>query len=306
MNETYLNIDLLIPYPNHPFPLYKGKRMDDMIESIREHGIISPIIVRPAEDGKYEILSGHNRVEAAKSLELTEVPAVVKEDLNDDEAALLVTESNLIQRSFADLRHSERAVTLKNHLEALKKSNGKDNKRNSLLDFFEEQGAQVAHRQKSRDKVADKYALSKDTVMRYVRLAKLPKALLKKVDDDKLKFIPAVELSWLSDNELNELEKILESNEVKISLNHAKHLRQESEIAEGTLTLENILSILNKKSSKIVSQKINLSDEIVERLDSYGKYSDKIIANILSIYLDMLERGEVQDVFENGNGTAEE
>ena len=178
MNETKLQIDSLVPYPNHPFSLYEGKRMDDMVESIREHGIISPIIVRPIDENKFEILSGHNRVEAAKRLELIEIPAIVKDALSDDEAALIVTESNLIQRSFADLKHSERAIVLKNHLEAVKKLGGQG-RRNDLLDLLtDESGGQVAHKSKSRDKVAEQYALSEKTVRRYVRLAKLPKKCL--------------------------------------------------------------------------------------------------------------------------------
>jgi ParB family chromosome partitioning protein len=193
MNESKLSIDALLPYPDHPFALYEGKRMDDMIESIREYGVISPIVVRPVAQNKYEILSGHNRVEAAMRAGLTEVPAIVKIDLSDDEAALIVTESNLIQRSFADLKHSERAVVLKNHLEAMKKLDGQG-KRNDLLDFLDDKpGAQVAHKSKSRDRVAEQYSLSKDTVMRYIRLTKLPKEMLYKVDSGKLKFIPAVD-----------------------------------------------------------------------------------------------------------------
>jgi len=91
-DETKLHIESLTPYPNHPFALYEGKHMKDMVESIREHGIISPIIVRLVDDGKYEILSGHNWVEAAKQLGLDEVPVIINEDLSDAEAALIVTD----------------------------------------------------------------------------------------------------------------------------------------------------------------------------------------------------------------------
>jgi ParB family chromosome partitioning protein len=302
MDETKLHIDLLMPYPNHPFALYEGKRMDDMAESIREHGIISPIVVRPIDDGKYEILSGHNRVEASKTIGLTEVPAVVKDDLSDDEAALIVTESNLIQRSFADLRHSERAVILKNHLEAIKKLGGQG-KRNDLLDFLnDEQGGQVAHRPKSRDKVAEQYALSEKTVRRYIRLAKLPKAMLDLVDADRVKFIPAVELSWLSEDELNILVNLLDDDEIKVTLKHAKRLREESEKAGGKLTEDSIMALLNEAPTKRKLRNIFLPDDVSERLAGYGGKAEKVIGAIISLYLDMLERGEVEDVLDGEDG----
>ena len=295
MDTVKLSINLLVPYPDHPFYLYEGKRMEDMIESIKTHGIISPIIVRPIDDGKFEILSGHNRVEAAKAVELTEVPAIIKEGLTDDEAALIVTESNLIQRSFTDLKHSERAFVLKNHLEAIKKQG----KRNDLLAFLDEekQGGQVAHKSKSRDKIAEQYALSEKTVRRYVRLVKLPKNMLHMIDDNKLKFVPAVELSWLSENELDILCSLLENGDVKVSVKGAKRLRDASEKADEKLTAEEILGILNINSERKKSLQVSLDDEVYERFAEYGKLSEQSLVVILDIYLDLLEKGEVENVF---------
>ncbi|MDR2729214.1 MAG: ParB N-terminal domain-containing protein, partial [Chitinispirillales bacterium] len=104
-----LSIDALVPFANHPFKPYEDSRFDDMVRSIKELGVIVPVIVRPKEDGIYEILSGHNRVNAAKQAGLAEVPVIIKENLTEEEASLIVTETNLVQRSFADLSHSERA-----------------------------------------------------------------------------------------------------------------------------------------------------------------------------------------------------
>lgn len=112
-----LEIDSLVPYSNHPFKVYEGERLADMVRSIKEMGVLLPIIVRPLEDDTYEILSGHNRVNAAKLAELSEVPVIIKTGLNDDDAKLIVTETNLIQRSFSDLSHSERAIALKSHMD---------------------------------------------------------------------------------------------------------------------------------------------------------------------------------------------
>jgi ParB family chromosome partitioning protein len=252
--------------------------------------------VRPIAGRRYEILSGHNRTEASKRSGLTEVPAIVKEDLSDAEAALFVTESNLIQRSFADLKHSERAVTLKNHLEALKKFRGTNNQ-NALLAFLgDDPSAQVAHKTRSRDKVAESYALSKDTVMRYVRLTKLPRAMLDKVDDGKLKFMVAVELSWMSERELDFLSELLEDDKVNISLKRAKWLRKESAETGGKLTKQHMSAVLNEAAER-GRLKLSLSEKMSDRLTEYNITSEKSIEMVISLYLDMLERGETENVF---------
>lgn len=106
-----LPVDKIKPFHDHPFHLYKGERLDDMVESIQEHGVLNPVIVRKKGKG-YEMLSGHNRQNAAKIAGLTEIPAIVKEDLSDEEAYVYVIETNVIQRSFADLVPSEKAAVL--------------------------------------------------------------------------------------------------------------------------------------------------------------------------------------------------
>ena len=118
---TEIELTNLKPFPNHPFKLYEGKRLEDMIQSIKEMGIILPIIVRPSGPEEYEILSGHNRVNAARIVGLKTAPTVIKEEVNDDEAMIIVTETNLMQRSFTDLLPSEKAKSLKVHYDALTK-----------------------------------------------------------------------------------------------------------------------------------------------------------------------------------------
>lgn len=117
---TEVNLSQLVPFLNHPFKLYQGDRLDDMVQSIKEYGVITALIVRPKEDGKYEILSGHNRANAGKIVGLEKVPVVIKEDLTDEEAMLIVTETNLIQRSFSELTHSEKARILAERHKAIK------------------------------------------------------------------------------------------------------------------------------------------------------------------------------------------
>src|SRR5690554_1274394 len=122
---TEIELSKLKPFKNHPFKLYEGERLNDMVESIKEHGVITPLIVRPLNDGKYEILSGHNRANSAKLAGLETVPVVIKENLTDEEAMLIVTETNLIQRSFSELTHSEKARILAERHKAIKEQGRK-------------------------------------------------------------------------------------------------------------------------------------------------------------------------------------
>ena len=121
-----IEIDLLKAYHDHPFTLYTGKRLEDMVDSIRENGILNPIIVLKKEDGAYEILSGHNRVNAAKLADLKTVQCIVKEHLSEEEAYTYVIETNLMQRSFSDLLPTEKALVLKVRYEKIA-SQGKRN-----------------------------------------------------------------------------------------------------------------------------------------------------------------------------------
>ncbi|MCO5387004.1 MAG: ParB/RepB/Spo0J family partition protein [Desulfosporosinus sp.] len=122
-----LEIDSLVPFENHPFKLYTGQRLNDMVESIRENGVIQPIVVRNIGKGKYEILAGHNRVNASRLAGLTKIRADIRENISDDEAALIVTISNFEQRSTSDMLPSELAKSLKMQLEAAKATGKKKN-----------------------------------------------------------------------------------------------------------------------------------------------------------------------------------
>ena len=114
-----IEINLLENYHNHPFTLYTGKRLEDMVESIKENGILNPIIALKKETGSYEILSRHNRVNAARLADLKTVPCIVKENLSDKEAYTYVIETNLMQRSFSDLLSTEKALVLKMRYEKI-------------------------------------------------------------------------------------------------------------------------------------------------------------------------------------------
>jgi len=296
-NVSYvrLKLDVLVSFRNHPFALYEGERMEAMVESIRQNDVIVPIVVRTLDDGKYEILSGHNRVAASRKLGLEYISAVIYTDLSDELASLYVTESNLVQRSFADLKHSERAIALKSHLESLKKISGQG-KRHDLFEYLEnETCAQVAHKLKSRDKVAERHALSKDTVMRYVRIAKLPRGILDKLDDGTVKFTVAVELSWLKENELSVLSGLIDEG-VKISGKIAGELRAASKSTVKDLGKSEIMIAIKRCTAVKRDRKVSLSNEILGRLDAYNIDTEKAVADIIALYFDLLDKGIVEGI----------
>jgi len=252
-----LFIDVLVLYKNHPFKLYTGERLDHMVQSIRDFGILVPIIVRPldAKKGTYEILSGHNRVNAAKIAGLTKVPVIIMTGLTDGEAKLIVTETNLVQRSFADLSHSERAAALKQHLDAIKAQG----KRTDLLHEIEklvesheikenDTCGLIDHPAKSRDRTAGKYGLDPRSVSRYVRLSYLIKPLLNRVDADEIGLYPAVSLSYLTSDEQTAIETLLNDTAHKIDMQKAEYLRIYSEAKK--LTHEKMVHILSGRLKK--------------------------------------------------------
>jgi ParB family chromosome partitioning protein len=228
-----LPISQLKPYKEHPFRLYEGERLQDMLRSVREVGILVPIVVRDTESDMYEILAGHNRVSAAKKVGLETVPARVLENLPDDLAMLIVTESNLCQRSFSDLPHSERAMALKAHYQALK-SQGKRTDLVNTVEHLDSGNCTPENKgaPKSRDILAEKYNLSAPTVSRYVRLASLHRDLLDLVDEGRIAFLAGVELAGLNVEIQVVLADILNRENLTVSMKQSKMLSGHSHIGE--------------------------------------------------------------------------
>lgn len=248
--ELYLSD--LIPFRNHPFKLYKGERLDDMVESIKEFGIITPLIVRPLEDGKYEILSGHNRVNAGKLAGLEKAPVVIKEDLTDEEAMLIVTETNLIQRSFSELSHSEKARILSERHNAIKNQGKRMDIINEIemmsnIDGYEERSTscQFDKKLESNEKLGDKYDLSPASISRYLRIDKLIDELKRRLDNkNEIPFMAGVNLSFLKKEEQADVEQILEDG-YKIDLKKADVLKSFSR--GRNFTYEKALDVLSGK-----------------------------------------------------------
>ena len=278
------SLDKLVPFNNHPFKLYEGQRFLDMVESVRAHGVIVPIVVRSyiKEEGKYEILSGHNRVAAAREAGLKEVPVIIRNDLTDEEALLIVTETNLIQRSFTDLKHSERAVALATHYEAMKKKSGY---RSDLLAEIEELTcAPVGHGMRTRDKLGAQYSLGKTTVARYLRVNKLIPALKERLDNDEIGMRAAEALSYLRVKEQNIVEKLLAKG-TKINIKQADTLKTESET--GELNLTNISEILSSGYFRVKVKPVKLSGQFLAqhfKQDQSAEEIEKVIAVALEQY----------------------
>lgn len=226
-----LPVSSLVPFPNHPFKLYTGQRKEDMIESIKISGVLNPLIVREY-DGAYQILSGHNRWTAAKEAGLYDVPVVIMNNITDNEAMLIVTETNLYQRSFSDLSHSERARALAIHIE----TNRHQGKRNDLIFELEnllkasdnaesETFGQFVQKLNSRDEVAEKYQLNSRQVGRYLRIDKLTDKIKNRVDNEEIGLIAGVALSYTTADEQEMLDKLMNEDKYKLDIKKAELIR---------------------------------------------------------------------------------
>jgi ParB family transcriptional regulator, chromosome partitioning protein len=235
-----LLLSKLKPFSKHPFKPYNEEKMLELAESINEQGIIVPILVRPIEDKKYshEIIAGHNRVKAVQLAGLKKIPCDVRE-LDDAQAVILMVDSNLQRETILP---SEKAYAYKYKLDAIK-SQGK---RTDLTSY---QFGTKLKGIRSTDIMAAQFGDSKIQISRYIRLTNLISALLDKVDDRKLAFIPAVELSYLTKNEQEWLHTILNREEhFGVPLAIATRLKGISK--NGTLTFEKIDNIIVAKNQE--------------------------------------------------------
>lgn len=241
--QTMISVKKVVPFHNHPFRLYEGKRLDDMVESIREHGVLIPVIVQKIADG-YEMLSGHNRWNAANIAGIKEIPAIVKENLTEREAYVYVIETNMLQRSFDDLLPSEKAAVLAERYEKVMCQG----RRNDILeeiarlngvDASETCGHDV-HKSKSRDAIGEDYGMTGRNIARYMRLNQTTDQIKQMVDDGTMAMVTAVELSYLSEEEQKQVCSVMEEHGGKIKNGQAMELHN----AAGSLTADKVKDIL--------------------------------------------------------------
>lgn len=240
-----LSASLLEPFQGHPFRVASGEEMEQLKESIREYGVLSPLLVRPRGDGRYEIVSGHRRKAACEALGITELPVLVR-DMTDDEAVILMVDSN-IQREH--ILPSEKAFAYKMKMEAVKHQ-GKAPTADSC--------GQLGH--KSRDSLSE--TESGRTVQRYIRLTHLIPSILQMVDEYQIAFNPAVEISYLTEEHQRMLKEEMDACQATPSLTQSRTLKQMSQA--GTLTREYLHHLLTEEKPN-QRQKFFLNQEDVQR-----------------------------------------
>ena len=228
---TNIPVEKLKPFPNHPFQVRDDDSMRETVESIKTYGVLQPAIVRPTKDGDYEILSGHRRKRACELAGRKTIPTIVRE-LDDDAAIIFMVDSNL-QRE--NILPSERAAAYKMKMEALKRQAGRPLKNSP----------QVAANFRADDAVAKEADVSGDTVRRYIRLTELQPELQQMVDEKKMAFTPAVEISYLKPDEQKMLLDTISSEQATPSLSQAQRLKKLSQ--SGELTDDSMLSIMSEQ-----------------------------------------------------------
>lgn len=228
---TNIPVEKLKPFPDHPFQVRDDDSMRETVESIKTYGVLQPAIVRPSDDGNYEILSGHRRKRACELAGKKTIPAIVRE-LDDDAAIIFMVDSNL-QRE--NILPSERAAAYKMKMEALKRQGVRTDLTSS----------QVETKLRSDQKVAEEAGESRAQIQRYIRLTELQPELQQMVDEKKMAFTPAVEISYLKPDEQRMLLNTISSEQATPSLSQAQRLKKLSQ--SGELTDDSMLSIMSEQ-----------------------------------------------------------
>ena len=256
-------------FPNHPFKVRMDEEMQQMAESVKEHGVLVPALVREKPGGGYEMVAGHRRKRAAELAELPEIPCIVR-NLTDDEAIIVMVDSNLQREKILP---SEKAFAYKMRLEAMERKQGQRNDLTSANDL-----QKLAKRQTSRDKVAEKAGKSHETIRLYIRLTYLLPEILDMVDDGKIALRPAVELSYLVEQEQHFLLDTMFSEDCTPS--HAQAIKMRKFSQEGKLNPDVILSIMQEEKPNQKEQ-IKIPKERISRYFAPGTPAQKIEDTII-------------------------
>lgn len=271
-------------FPNHPFKVKMDEDMNQLVQSVKERGVITPITLRQKEDGRYEIVSGHRRRKACELAGLERVPAEIKE-LSRDEAIILMVESNL-QRSI--ILPSEKAFSYKMRLEAMKRQG----ERTDLT------SVPVAQKSTSREQLGKEVGESQDQVRRYIRLTQLIQPLLDLVDEGRIAFRPAVELSYLKKEEQEDLLEEISYADATPSLAQAIKMKRFSQ--EGKLSNEVIESIMSEEKPN-QKEKIRIKYEDARRFipdsvpyNKTGEYIMKALEYYHRVQECQKDRGEAR------------
>lgn len=252
--EKVLDIPLseISDFPNHPFKVKADEAMLEMADSVKQYGVLVPGLVRPKADGGYEMVAGHRRKKASELAGRETMPCIVR-NLDDDEATIIMVDSNL-QRE--NILPSEKAFAYKMKLEAMKRQAGRPSKENSVQVELNFKG------QQSRDILAKQTGESGPQIYRYIRLTELIPSILEMVDEKRIAFNPAVEISYLTENEQQDLYKTMQSEDCTPSLSQAQRMKKLSQ--DGRLNIDVIFSILTEEKPN-QKEKFHIQRERIDR-----------------------------------------
>ena len=280
-----LPLDDLHAFKDHPFRLYTEDKMAEMVESIQEHGVITPILVRPANDGTgYEIISGHNRVEACRRAGIEHIPATVRE-LDDDTAIIVMVDSNLRQRD--KLLPIEKAKAYKMKMEAIERKRGRPSKNSGQVDLNFD-GRQT------RDIVGEEGGDSGKQVSRFIRLTNLIPALQEAVNDGRLAFNPAVEVSYLEEQDQEIVQEIMDRDQISPSLSQAQKLHRLAQIYKiDDSAIEAVMTV-----EKPMYETITFRRNTVEKYFPAGTSGKEIEETIIRLLEDYSRKREIKKTYD--------
>ena len=276
-SATDIEISRIHSFVNHPFKVLDNDKMDDLVESIKQNGVLTPVLVRPDKNNSYEMISGHRRMHAAIKAGLETIPAIVR-DMDDDDAVVVMVDAN-IQRE--ELLPSEKAFAYKMKMDAMKRQAGRPSKNNST---------QVGRNFETAELIGKETGESKNTIRRFIRLTELIPELLDYVDKKRLPFTVAVDISYI-DKEIQTwlFEYIKENGTVKAV--QVAALRTALEV--GPMTQAKMIPILvNSQPGRKQEQKIILSEKKLRNFFS-DKYTAEDMESVILELLDQWKRGEI-------------
>ncbi len=276
--RTEMPLSDLHPFEGHPFKVLDDELMEQTVESIKQIGVVSPLIVRPDPEGGFEILSGHRRLHAAQLAGLETVPVIVKE-MDDDAAIIFMVDSNL-QRE--NILPSERAFSYKMKLEAMKHQG----ERGDLT------SAQVGPKSWAAQVVAEEAGDSKSQVKRFIRLTNLIPEILDMVDEKKIAFNPAVELSYLKPSEQKEFLEAMDYAQASPSLSQAQRLKKLSQ--EGGCTLDAMCEVMNEIKKDELDH-VTIKNEVLRKYFPKS-YTPKQMQDTIIRLLEKWQRSKQRDM----------
>lgn len=279
--RTEMPLSDLHPFEGHPFKVLDDELMEQTVESIKQIGVVSPLIVRPDLEGGFEILSGHRRLHAAQLAGLETVPVIVKE-MDDDAAIIFMVDSNL-QRE--NILPSERAFSYKMKLEAMKHQAGRPSKEND---------SQLGNNfgKLSSEEMAEELGTSKNQIFRYIRLTNLIPEILDMVDEKKIAFNPAVELSYLKPSEQKEFLEAMDYAQASPSLSQAQRLKKLSQ--EGGCTLDAMCEVMNEIKKDELDH-VTIKNEVLRKYFPKS-YTPKQMQDTIIRLLEKWQRSKQRDM----------